>query len=445
MTRPNTLQFPILTTLALVTMALAASCARELPSAPALSGRAALRATGGHGGEDISGEVVVTLAAGVLPSDVAASHGATVLEWDADEHVASLLPGPNDTAAGLIAALASDPRVTTSESNSYVEPAEARQKSFAFDDGHETPQDVAEQPALQALHLNDAHLISTGRGVKVAILDTGVDPRHSLLRRRIAGTWNFLDGNTDVTDRPDGLDNNANGVADEAWGHGTHVAGIVAMTAPDAQLLIGRVLDADGQGDVRAVAAGIRWATDNGAQVINLSLGTLNSSEAITNALEAAEARGIVVVASAGNWGAANPQEFPARSSHANAVAASDAAGQPATWTSYGGFVEITAPGVAIRSAYPGDRFRLWSGTSMSAPFVSGTAALLLAVHPDWRATQVMDRIGETAKPLVNVTSQQLGKLGQGMLDSGAALQPDFTPHGERTPDPGDLPPARGR
>jgi subtilisin family serine protease len=185
------------------------------------------------------------------------------------------------------------------------------------------------------------------------------------------------------------------------------------------------VLDADGVGDVVTVAAGIRWAVGQGANVINLSLGSLQFSHAIEEALEEAEQHGVIVVASAGNWGAELPMEFPARDPHAIAIAASDAFGAPAPWTSYAVYVKLSAPGVAIRSAAPGGGYRMWSGTSMSTPFVAGTAALLLQLHPSWPAYGVMARLADAAAPMNGLSAAQFGKLGAGMLDAGAALAPD--------------------
>ena len=235
-----------------------------------------------------------------------------------------------------------------------------------------------------------------------------------------------------------GIDANANGFVDEAWGHGTHVAGIVAMTAPGADLLIGRVLDSEGRGDVGNVAAGIRWAIARGAQVINLSLGTLSQSAAIESALNLAEARGVLVVASAGNQGAEYPAEYPASSGQAAAIAATDANATPAPWTSFASYVTLTAPGVGIRSAYPGGGYRTWSGTSMSAPFVSGTAALLLAIHPTWLPDQVLERMNNSVQDMRSVPAIMAGKLGDGMLDVGGALRPDQTvsPIETTPPDP---------
>ena len=419
---------------------LASSCARQLPTAV---DTAPTRTSGRlqHGGDDnVDNQVVATLAAGADPQAIANDYDATLVYWDADNSLAIFSPGGSQTPADLVLAMTGDVRLTTQETNGWIVPAEARQKSFAFDDGFGSLQTTIEQPAAAAIGLPAAHKVSTGGGVKVAILDTGIDPTHPMFAGRIVGAKDFLDPNNVLaTDVADGIDNDGNNAIDEAYGHGTHVAGIVSIAAPDAMLLVGRVLDADGQGDVLAVAAGIRWAVKSGAKVINLSLGTLTHSDAIQNALEYAEDHHVTVLASAGNWGAENPQEFPARSSHAIAIAASDATSHPAAFTSYGSFVALSAPGVAVRSAYPGGAYRLWSGTSMSTPFVTGTAALLLSVHPDWSPSRVLERIGSTATHLTGLTPAQYGKLGDGMLNAGAALAPDYDPGIIPTDDPEEV------
>jgi subtilisin family serine protease len=376
-------------------------------------------------GHEIEGEVAVTLLLGVLPADVASTYGATVLEWDASERVASFLPGHGDTPALLLAKLLTDPRVSTAESNTNFEPAEARQKSFAFDDGHNSAADMSAQPALASVHAMQALAVSRGNNVRVAILDTGIDSSHPLFAGRIAAAHDFVEGHDGAEEIAYGVDSNNDGFVDGAWGHGTHVAGIVATVAPGATLLIARVLDSDGQGDVITVAAGIRWAVQHGANVINLSLGSLAKSTAISNALDDAQEHHVIVFASAGNWGAATPQEFPARADDAKAVAATDAYASPAPWSSYASYVAISAPGVAIRSAFPGGLYRQWSGTSMSTPFASATAALLLSKHSQWGRDDIMARIASTALPLVNVTGDRVGMFGAGMIDVGGALAPD--------------------
>lgn len=406
------------------------SCARELPlapvaSQPARSAESPASGGNGGGGSNVEDEVVVTLVAGVTAEEVAADFSATVDEYDAALRTASLVPAVGQTPADLALALSLDRRVVTVEENDFLESTEARQQSFAFDDGQGTPQTFVEQPAAAALRLASAQGTSIGRDVVVACLDTGIDPTHPLFAGRLVPGWDFVGLDGTPAEETNALDDDNDGHVDEAFGHGTHVAGLVALTAPGARIMPIRVLDADGRGDVRGVAAGVRWATQHGAKVINLSLGMLHNSDGIQNALEEAELAGVVIVVSAGNWGSSDPEEFPARSSHANAVAASDAFARPAPFTSFADHVRICAPGVGVRSAFPGGGWRLWSGTSMSAPFVAGTAALLLAVHPTWTADQVFWRMSSTARPLQNVLPGQVGLLGSGMLDVGAALAPD--------------------
>ncbi len=398
-----------------VCLALATGCGKDAPNAPVTPPPA-------FGTDVIAGQVVLTLAPGADPAALASDFGATVLDWDADERTVTLAPPSNTTTAIFLAMVRGDSRVVTCEENGAFEPAESRQQSFAFDDGAGTPQNYAEQSAGRAIGLAAAHGVSTGSGVIVAVLDTGIDPAHPAFTGRLLAGHDFVSDDTDPTDVTNGLDDDSDGHVDEAWGHGTHVAGIVALVAPDAQLLPVRVLDADGRGDVQKVAAGVRWAVAHGATVINLSLGSLKSSDAIQNALEAAESQGVAVFASVGNWGAEQPQEYPARSSKAYAIAACDTAAHPAAFTSFAGYVALSAPGVALRSAYPGGGYRLWSGSSMSTPLVAGAAALLRAAHPAWTTRDIVDQLAATATPIVGASDAQRNRLGAGMLNAAAAL-----------------------
>ena len=149
------------------------------------------------------------------------------------------------------------------------------------------------------------------------------------------------------------------------------------------------------------------------------------TSSAVELALLEAQMRGAIVVTSAGNTGSEFPQEYPATSLRVIAVAACDPSNRPATFASFGSFVDVSAPGVAIRSAYPGGQYRLWSGTSMSAPFVSGTAALLLGLHPQWSMVTVMNRLRQTTRPLMGGSFQQIGRLGSGVIDVNDAIADD--------------------
>lgn len=398
------------------------SCGRSLATAPALDGagpRDAYARTGVNG--DYLDEVAVLPAPGTDIHALANDYQAT-LAAGSNYICVRFLPGSGETPDALAARLMRDPRVVVAERNAIVETAESRQESYASDDGNGSFQTAVEQPAARELGLSDAQRRSDGSGVRVAVLDTGVDPDHPLLRSRIVDGFDYVDYDKDPTDVRNGLDTDGDGRMDEAYGHGTHVAGLVALTAPRAGLLVIRVLNADGRGDIASVTAGIRWAINHGAKVINLSLGMLHPSLCIEHLLEVAESAGVVVVCSAGNSGTDQPVEYPASSRHVIAVAATDAFARPASFSSFGRFVALSAPGVGVRSAYPGDGWRLWSGTSMSAPFVSGAASLLLALHPDWGREEVLRRLGSTARRIAGPPSLVSRRYGRGMLDVAAAL-----------------------
>jgi len=359
----------------------------------------------------------------------------------------SLRPIAGQTTGALITQLSLDGRIVAGccEPNSWLVPAEARQQSFAFDDGFGNETTYAEQPAAAAIGVDRAHEVATGRGVKVAILDTGADMHHPVLRHSIVGGWDFVNNDADPSDQRNYINDDRRGGVDDAFGHGTHVAGIVHLVAPEAQLLIVRVLDDEGRGDIVNVTAGVRWAVDHGAKVINLSLGSTTNVESLQHALSDAEAAGVIVVAAIGNWGASvtdptkSQVDFPGFSSHVFGVAAVDAAGNTAPFSSFNkSDVVVSAPGVGIRSTYPGGGYRLWNGTSMSTPFVAGTAALLAQKHPAWNMTVMSARLEQTAGPIQGPNASQ---FGAGMLNAGRALAPDFVPSTGLDPGPEDIRP----
>lgn len=431
--RPHGFRLPsVLVTLAVVlALPMVGACGRSLPTAslePDTFSKGGVAPARLGGGEE--NQVVVILAPGASATSLASGLSATLVDEEAG--VARLLPQDGESPLALVERMSLDTRVLTTEQNAILEPSEMRgQEPFASDDGNGSPHTYGHQPAAEALKLADAHTLTAGAGVRVAVLDTGIDPAHPVFGGRIAASWDFVSNDPDPTEFADGLDNDGDGRVDEGFGHGTHVAGIVTLTAPRASLLVGRVLDSDGRGDVASIARGLRWAIDQRARVINLSLGMLRGSDAIQRLLDEADLRGIVVVSTAGNYGSDSPREFPGTSSHAFAVAASLTDARPASFTSYGSHVDVSAPGVGIRSTFPGGGYRVWSGTSMSAPFVSGTAALLVALHPDWGGHEVFERIESTVTPLVGVPLALEGGLGEGMLNVGAALAPDRPLPGE--------------
>jgi len=211
-----------------------------------------------------------------------------------------------------------------------------------------------------------------GAGVKVAVIDTGIDCGHPDLRCDFSAGTNVVDPGSAPMD-----DNE----------HGTHVAGTIAGrgtngplgVAPKATLIPVKVLDGSGSGSLSDIVGGIDWAADAGVDVINMSLGGPNGSAALQRAVEKALKAGVVVVAAAGNSGPGpDTVGFPGGYPGVIAVAASDKDDQVAKFSSRGGAVAFIAPGVKIPSTVPGGGVKELSGTSMASPHVAGLAALAL-------------------------------------------------------------------
>ena len=236
---------------------------------------------------------------------------------------------------------------------------------------------------------------ATGLDVVVAVIDTGVDLDHSEFQGRLVEGYDFVEDDS---------------IADDGNGHGTHVAGTIAAAndglgvtgvAPDSAIMPIRVLDNDGYGWTSDIIAGTRWAANNGADVINLSLGGGGYSQSMADAVDYASSQGAVVVMAAGNSGTASP-DYPAAYAIDNglAVGAVNQQGSMAAFSNRAGSTVInyvTAPGVDIFSAIPNGGYGNLSGTSMAAPHVAGVAALLKSHDPNMLPSRVEDLLTSTA------------------------------------------------
>jgi len=308
--------------------------------------------------------------------------------------------------------------------DSLVAAAEPDHVLHAF----ETPNDPYFATAgsyLSTIRLPQAWDVSHGSlGVVVAVVDTGISSVGDLSTQILPGR-NFVAGNADARD-------------DSVIGHGTLVAGVAAATtnngigiagaAWNASVLPVKVLDSRGFGTDSRVAAGIVWAADHAADVINLSLGGPASGQVLCDAVTYAESQDALVVASAGN-GANGRLNYPAACPNVVAVSATDARGDFASFSSFGPDVALAAPGLNVTSTRNDNRYDTESGTSLAAPMVSGVAALVIAQHPDWSAAQVAQQLEDTAQDRGPRGADVY--YGHGLLDAYAALggpvqPPDF-------------------
>jgi subtilisin len=271
------------------------------------------------------------------------------------------------------AALRKDPNVASVEEDGLM---------YALPVGYDTGTLLFEnQPAVQAetvpVGINQikaplAWDATRGKGVKVAVLDTGIDFNHPDLAANYRGGVSF------VPDETTAMDHNR---------HGTHCAGIIAAAlnglgvvgvAPAAYLYAVKVMSRSGSGNWSWLIAGLDWCTRNGIHVASMSLGG-TAPAAVQTMCDLAFSRGVLLVAAAGNSG--GPVEHPARYRSVIAVSAIDAANQLAPFSCRGPEVELCAPGVDVLSTVPGGGYARLSGTSMACPHVTGAAALAWRTH----------------------------------------------------------------
>lgn len=283
---------------------------------------------------------------------------------------------------------------------------------------------------------------ATGNGIVVAVIDTGVDYNHEDLSNNIWVNTDEIPGNN--------LDDDANGYIDDTkgydfigniytevhpdndpdddYGHGTHVSGIIAAAdnalgikgvAPLAKIMPVKVLDSSGYGWSSDIATGIYYAVNNGAKIINMSLGSSLPSATLKNAVDYAVANNVLVVAAAGNSSSYTYSLYPASYDNVVSVAASNEDGYKAYFSNWGK-VDITAPGDSILSSLPGNKYASWSGTSMASPFVAGVAALIEQTKGISNISAVRHILQSTAADF----GTQVGPdyvTGQGMVDALAA------------------------
>jgi thermitase len=296
--------------------------------------------------------------------------------------------------------MTTDQAVAWYRSKACVEFAEPNGRSHAL----AVPNDpaISQQWGLEKISAFSGWDFGQGsQAVVIAIIDTGVDWRHADLAPKMVPGYDFVNGDDDPMDD---------------HGHGTHCAGIAAATTNNEVGIAGvgyncsimglKVLSASGSGMWSDIAEAITYAADHGAKVISMSLGSSSSSSTIEAALNYASSRNVVIVAAAGNDGTTTPH-YPAFYSGVIAVGASDQSDQRSSFSTYGSWVDVAAPGSSILSTYPDNRYAAMSGTSMAAPHVAGLAGLVWA-HLGESATagRVREQIEDHCDSIGNWTAK---------------------------------------
>lgn len=304
-------------------------------------------------------------------------------------------------------------------STEYVEPHYLYLTNETGTNGAITPNDPLYseyQWNLPSIETEKGWTSSKGTGdVIVAVVDTGVQADHPDLKGKLLEGMNFVDQEA---------------APDDDVGHGTHVAGIVGATVNNGEGVAGlswynkilpvKVLDSTGAGSTYSVAQGIIWATDHGAKVINLSLGNYAEADFLHDAIKYAYERDVVLIAASGNDNTDRPG-YPAAYPEVFAVAATDANHNKASFSNYGGYIDVAAPGDSIASTYPGGQYAALSGTSMASPHVAALAGLIRSVNPNLNNEQVMDIMRQSAVDIGNDGKDDY--YGYGEIDVAKALK----------------------
>lgn len=304
-----------------------------------------------------------------------------------------------------------------SQKTEYIEPNYIYQTFFSPNDP-----DYSKQWNLRSINVESAWDETKGSGITVAVIDTGISPVPDLKDTKLVQGYDF------VNDQVEAYDDN---------GHGTHVAGTIAQStnngygvagiAHEASLMPLKVLGGSGGGTISDIAEAIKFAADNGADVINMSLGGGGESKLMQEAIDYAHSKGVVIVAAAGNSNQ-NSASYPARYPKVIGVSALDAAGLKAPYSNFGAGIDISAPGGSetgkivqetINPQTGTAAFLGFQGTSMAAPHVAGVAALVKASgisDPD----EVFSVLQQSSR---RVENDSLNHFGSGHLDAGAAVK----------------------
>ncbi|WP_242947439.1 S8 family serine peptidase [Desulfosporosinus lacus] len=368
-----------------------------------------------------SHQVVLSLAPGTNLDLVAKTFGAKIIRQGPLNFATLEFPGSD--LQEVIETLKNTPGITGAEEN-YSRSIQ----SAAEENPSNEPLFSKQWPLINRDVQGAWEMGATGQGVTIAIVDTGIDLEHPDLKANLVPGYNAITGSE------------AAGANQDNNGHGTQVAGIAAAelngvgivgVAYQAKIMPIKAIGAKGVGYDDAIAEGIIWAADHGAQIINLSLGSENgsvSSDILKQAVTYAVTKGCLLIAASGNYDSesqANPGvSYPASDPRVLAITATDIAGKVTSYSATGSEVDLAAPGDFIPTdgweRAEGSGYTYASGTSLAAPFVSGEAALIWSQHPEWSRDQVIQALEQGTEDLGS--PGQDNQYGHGLVDVKLAL-----------------------
>lgn len=405
----------------LATAALCLSACQSLPAGVTQSAPPQLQTQNAVQTRAIAGEHVVKLRPGESPQAYAKRHGLKLdMPIGLNMYVFSGAPA--------IQSLKQDPAVIWAEPHFAIELPTLQTRNAPTNLPRQPRTDLPNDPLLPAQY--GFEIMGTDKiwrqqpgrpEVIVAVVDSGVDGSHPEFQGQLLPGFDFT------------LKPPAPGGHIDGYGHGTHVAGVigalpnngqgVAGLAPGCKILPVRIFNKWGHSASGRSAAAVIWAVDHGAKVINASWGSVMDNQSTREAVAYALSKDVVFVAAVGNSGKESPN-YPGALEQAIGVSATTSDDRWASFSTFGEWVDVAAPGKAVLSTYPMDKgngYKIMEGTSMAAPHVTAAAALVRSQFPDWNAAQVRAQLERTAK---DVISKGMDKYsGYGRVDVARAVQ----------------------
>lgn len=419
---------------------------------------------------------ILGIAAGANLADITAQYGLTLVKTlSGDGHTVFLVSYPDPAPSNLVQQVSANPLVKEFEPDSEVNSAESPATlnpitelsavAWALQDhatasyyGATVPDSYVSQPAASLIELGTAQrTYGSGSGI-VAVIDTGVDPTHPALAGVLLPGYDFtrdqqvgseladlaqstvaiLDQSTvailDGKQFPVLLNQSTVAILDQStvaildgglpaeFGHGTMVAGLIHLVAPNALIMPLKAFEADGTADLSNIVRAIYYAVDNGAKVINMSFSSHTQYASLSAAIAYAISKNVICIASGGNEGREEYVVYPAAEQGVLGIGSTNALDQRSSFTNYDTpSVRMVAPGEALITTYPGNNYAGVWGTSFSAALASGTAALLVQLAPSITSSQAANALRHGKQ----IDADDLGTL----LDAYDSLVYLLTPH----------------